>query len=1213
MEEDAADDVAVGMEELTLVDELSDSDDDPSVVYISDTSQTEEERIPESKLKTRKEKKKEREDKYHGTPLTNEELIEMMNRHEDDIRKFLDEYLASPRMKEKNKDYKSTIDLGDKIAITFSILTLSNLRCNKISFVCTSLFQTKNHVAPKNCMVGYVQMNCQNGRLASHYGELISLLKDFLRNPEERSPIPDGSIPILETMNLIPNVVEQKRFSSFSLYCTCCEQHIKNMLSILEHVRCREHEFFTMRLQERRSLANFVRQLNNQKLLPLVSCIKAEIEFQKREVDAMIGSLVQLNICNFHNFLTNEITEKLAGLLKRKPEVHVVLFGGLPSSLATPGNPFVVDAYINFESKKNIPLNKKRAYLQKILNGEQMLDFAFPGGKVVMKYLGKPLTLFYTMDPKAEEAALLSKLLHLYASFFPDFYKAAIHIRIWGKRMGFNSTFDDRGVSGVVFDMMVLFFLQRKGVIPIVNEQALGMSFKEFFDQPYRFQIREFEEVGKQPRTFDVATVIFDLFSYYSAEFDPAEIIQIVDKNPVYKERKGTKTWVVECPMTKANLFQCRLEIDAFFQSVIFYSTVSAFQVKDHTGKLVDFERSWCSTMRGQKLPFLCVAKPSTRSNARIPQLMPPHNGTFHLHHGVYTPNLECDFCGERHVERDCYKLKMEAIDNKPVAPEVIKRLDDLISKQYHELKATEACLIKAKSFVDDLKSELRKHLSNDDIRLDLFGSLVSGFGSIASDLDVCLRLQHDEVTEQDIEVGKVLLKKTYDYLLRNKYICRLVSSAKVPIVKFESKSLGFSGDISFYNCLALHNSQMLREYCDFDERVPELGVAIKAWARAFDINDASQGTLSSYALIVMMIFYLQKLKIPVLPRLQDPTSCPDLNSEEEKSVGEWKVHYYKPTKEFKDAFKKNTQSVGELFAGFFDFYASYQYNEEVAQIRDGKVLTKIEKEWTKHLLAVEDPFDWDHNLCSGVRKVTGLYIMHTMNVMQHVLRTKRDIIRSPDFLLDKLDQFVPNTRGSVGKVCFHCHNKGHMIQKCPKLAEKRKMNKKLAIVRKQREAERKLVKEKEQQIEDETARVSREKGEDFKNRVREKLANEKPSASHLKGRDLLDVARARKKLEKQNGTNGTGKVVTKDNNNKDGIGNTKEVYGKKKPKTLSPKIGRKLMSPKVEKKVMSPKNGENQKVSSSKNGKKSGNNSPEPPSTSSKKKDSRKKSKSSK
>lgn len=65
-------------------------------------------------------------------------------------------------------------------------------------------------------------------------------------------------------------------------------------------------------------------------------------------------------------------------------------------------------------------------------------------------------------------------------------------------------------------------------------------------------------------------------------------------------------------------------------------------------------------------------------------------------------------------------------------------------------------------------------------------------------------------------------------------------------------------------------NTQLLRAYCDVDERVAKLGIALKEWAKACDIGDASKGSLSSYSYIIMLIHFLQRSDPPVLPFLQE-------------------------------------------------------------------------------------------------------------------------------------------------------------------------------------------------------------------------------------------------------------------------------------------------------------------------------------------------------
>ena len=67
-----------------------------------------------------------------------------------------------------------------------------------------------------------------------------------------------------------------------------------------------------------------------------------------------------------------------------------------------------------------------------------------------------------------------------------------------------------------------------------------------------------------------------------------------------------------------------------------------------------------------------------------------------------------------------------------------------------------------------------------------------------------------------------------------------------------------------------MRNTHLLYCYSQLDRRVRPLVVGVKKWARDCEINDASHNTLSSYALTLMVVFFLQAgVSPPVLPCLQ--------------------------------------------------------------------------------------------------------------------------------------------------------------------------------------------------------------------------------------------------------------------------------------------------------------------------------------------------------
>lgn len=66
--------------------------------------------------------------------------------------------------------------------------------------------------------------------------------------------------------------------------------------------------------------------------------------------------------------------------------------------------------------------------------------------------------------------------------------------------------------------------------------------------------------------------------------------------------------------------------------------------------------------------------------------------------------------------------------------------------------------------------------------------------------------------------------------------------------------------------------------------------------------------------------------------------------------------------------FGQNQQSLYDLWLGFLRYYTEvFDANAFVIQMRRSEPLTKFEKLWCDKPLAIEDPFDLNHNLASGL------------------------------------------------------------------------------------------------------------------------------------------------------------------------------------------------------------------------------------------------------
>jgi len=153
--------------------------------------------------------------------------------------------------------------------------------------------------------------------------------------------------------------------------------------------------------------------------------------------------------------------------------------------------------------------------------------------------------------------------------------------------------------------------------------------------------------------------------------------------------------------------------------------------------------------------------------------------------------------------------------------------------------------------------------------RVLIFGSSANGFGSSASDLDMCLQMPVDAKLpgEKDDPTGAVAMAELARLLEQNQMqnvdTSRL--TARIPILMFHcprpmmqvGEEAVMECDLSFMNPLAVLNTSLLLSYSRVHPITRVLAAIIKRWAKARDINNPSKHTLSSYGYILMLLHFL--------------------------------------------------------------------------------------------------------------------------------------------------------------------------------------------------------------------------------------------------------------------------------------------------------------------------------------------------------------------
>jgi len=244
---------------------------------------------------------------------------------------------------------------------------------------------------------------------------------------------------------------------------------------------------------------------------------------------------------------------------------------------------------------------------------------------------------------------------------------------------------------------------------------------------------------------------------------------------------------------------------------------------------------------------------------------------------------------------------------------------------------------------------------------------------------------------------GNVIVRLGRDLFKAGLRDVKPLPKARVPVVKFKDEESGMSCDVCLNNTLATENTRLLYVYSRIDPRVREMVILVKYWAKQRGVNTPYHGTLSSYAYVLLVIFYLQTRPNPVVPVLQDLR--PPKSTRRGGPMIDGHDCYFCDNLEYIESLgfgtrTRNNESLGQLLVGFFGYFATgFSYKDSVISIRTGQVLQKSDKEWTakqnsrrdRYWWCIEDPFELTHNL-GRVADRDSLYTMRGEFIRAHKL-----------------------------------------------------------------------------------------------------------------------------------------------------------------------------------------------------------------------------------
>nr|XP_047122646.1 terminal uridylyltransferase 4 isoform X2 [Hydra vulgaris] len=797
--------------------------------------------------------------------------------------------------------------------------------------------------------------------------------------------------------------------------------------------------------------------------------------------------------------LRNEICKQFEECLKKMiaPDLHCQLHG---SSLTLLGfKDSNVDIIIKFDMQKIIEFNplmsdslcfyslvaeviqKQTCFYSDLENNLDMKN-ANIKFKDIKSGLSCCIALVYS------KCYQTSDLIIKYTNVDERCAKLAMLIRMWSKACGLDNA-DNGGLSPYCFVLMVINYLQHTEppVLPIIKVTGCEYEVDKLVDQEnedmYSIPYNEVQ-CWKSKNTASIAVLFIGFLHYFLGTFHhKSMIVNIRQHAPFLRdlERYGNRRFVI---------------LDPFIKKTNVGKSLGSQSVMNYLTKCMEITYKYCISFKNRVESHFMKENTELKENVGENELDNGHHDleeklneeqvihfainkllkelldnvtkeiscvrSFHFHTTSFSPKTPfpkfCSSCkSDGHGHTSC---KVEKLIVKPLQP-LNKANINILNQVCVEVMTTCEMTEKELDFRLMILKKTENHLKkifNDSCRLLLFGSCVNGFGFQNSDLDISLCFETD-TPPKDFDYQRTIsqIEKKLRKSLKSSIFYKVdsVKSAKVPIVKFCVRNSNIQGDISLYNCLAIANSKLLKTYAMIDTRVKIMGYCIKYFAKICDIGDASHGSLSSYAYILLMLYYLQHCEPPVIPVLQE------LAVDKKKTflIDGKDTWFFDDIQNLDTVWKdygKNKQTLAELWIGFFNFYVEkFFFKRFVIAIRQKNSLSKCQKEWWNCSMAIEDPFDLDHNLAAGVKDDMFDKIMSCFNrARSHFgspfsnsrkLSNKEYYFNGSYFT----DGFVPNDSGKIIKVdidkngekklltkdndlrCFYCGQSGHFKRDC--------------------------------------------------------------------------------------------------------------------------------------------------------------------------------------
>ncbi|KAF8948156.1 hypothetical protein BGZ47_006264 [Haplosporangium gracile] len=298
------------------------------------------------------------------------------------------------------------------------------------------------------------------------------------------------------------------------------------------------------------------------------------------------------------------------------------------------------------------------------------------------------------------------------------------------------------------------------------------------------------------------------------------------------------------------------------------------------------------------------------------------------------------------------------------------RRINELITQYIDKLQVSLTVTRAREDQVLSLRKRLEKELRarcHHKIKVIRFGSFCSGLCSKKSDADM---------TVLDVREGGLSIEELAGVLrqIQFQHVSHL-SKARVPVATFFDPTTAFFCDVTIGNLMAVANSELLDTYRRIDYRFPTLWYAIRQIAQKHEILSGSTGYLSSYALVMMLIVFLQYETEPaILPKLQRVRT----KGVERSTIDGYDCSFDREWGSYQEFGSQNTKSAGEMLMDFLKYFGyTFNYDTQEVNPKFGTIVSRgidpISPPFSditrnKFSIVIRDPFITDRNVAGNCR-----------------------------------------------------------------------------------------------------------------------------------------------------------------------------------------------------------------------------------------------------